>query len=231
MYVRPLIAVSFVGIAAFAGVLLLLSRPALLRRMTPMLAAVACGALLGDSFGHLIPESVTAGSNLSLALATIVVLAGFDAFSPVNKRATARRSVVIGANMMHDAIDGILIGTSYLVDPRLGLTSTIAITLHEIPHELGIFGVLVEKGLSPAKAAGVNALSAIAALGGTVLMLIAGGRFSGLASSTLPIVAGVFLHIALVDLLPGILNQGGRTLRFVQLVALTGAAALLIWMG
>ncbi|HXF74637.1 MAG TPA: ZIP family metal transporter, partial [Methylomirabilota bacterium] len=98
---------------------------------------------------------------------------------------------------------GIMIGASYLVSPELGLSTTMAVLLHEIPQELGDFGILVHSGLSVRKAVLLNLASASVAILGTAASLIVAAFAHGfVVASLIPITAGGFVYLAAADLIP-----------------------------
>jgi zinc and cadmium transporter len=105
---------------------------------------------------------------------------------------------------VHNFVDGILIGGSFLVDPVLGFTTTLAIIAHEIPQEIGDVGALVYGGYSPAKAVLYNFYCSLSVIVGAVFALL----FSQLAESSLvfllPIAAGGFIYIAATDMIPAL---------------------------
>jgi zinc and cadmium transporter len=118
---------------------------------------------------------------------------------------------------VHNFIDGVLIGASYLASPFLGLSTTVAVVLHEIPQELGDFGILLDSGLSVRKAILLNLASASVAIVGTAVALLAGAvAQKAVVASLLPMTAGGFVYLAAAGLIPEL--QRDRTLRalFVQ---------------
>jgi zinc and cadmium transporter len=111
---------------------------------------------------------------------------------------------------LHNFIDGSLIAASYLAGPTLGLTTTTAVLCHEIPQELGDFGVLVHSGMSTRKALAVNLASASAAVAGSVATLLAGEVIGQAVADLLPpITAGGFVYIAAADLIPELQRERG----------------------
>jgi len=117
--------------------------------------------------------------------------------------------VVIG-DTLHNAIDGIAIGAAFLVNPAAGITMSIAVAAHEIPQEIGDFGILLGKGLKPRRVIAVNLMSAMA----TVVMAMAtfwlGGLYQLDASPLLALAAGFFIYIAASDLIPDIHEKPHR---------------------
>ena len=104
---------------------------------------------------------------------------------------------------IHNFIDGILIGTSYLAGPTLGVSTTVAVLLHEVPQEFGDFGVLVHSGLPVRKAVLLNLLAASSALLGTLLAIALGAIVQdAVLDIALPVTAGGFVYLASADLIP-----------------------------
>ncbi len=101
----------------------------------------------------------------------------------------------------HHLIDGMLIGASYIVSIPIGISTTLAIILHEIPQEIGDFGVLLHSGFSVKKAVAFNFLSAITSILGAIISLFAGSHIEGYSSILLPITAGGFIYIAGIDIM------------------------------
>jgi len=103
---------------------------------------------------------------------------------------------------VHNFVDGLLIAVSYLVSIPVGIATTIAVIFHEIPQEIGDFGILLHSGLSRARVIGYNLLSSGGALAGGTLVLLFGARIEAFAPILIALVAGNFLYLAAVDLIP-----------------------------
>jgi zinc and cadmium transporter len=114
----------------------------------------------------------------------------------------------------------------------IGISTTLAIILHEIPQELGEFGVLVHSGLSMKKAIVFNFLSALTPiLGGAIISLFAGSHIEGYSSILLPITAGGFIYIAGSDLIPELQHEcklSISVLQFISIILGVGIMALLV---
>jgi len=137
-------------------------------------------------------------------------------------------AINILGDAIHNFIDGIVIGASYLVSLTLGLSTTIAVLFHEIPQELADFGILIHSGLSVRKAVLLNLASASVAILGTVLSLLAGSvAQETVATSLMPLTAGGFVYLAAADLIPEL--QHDRTLRalVVQTVLISIGIAIM----
>ena len=227
---QALVSVVLVGAVSLTGMLTLSMSEARVRRLATFFVGFAAGALLGDTFIHLIPE-IFAGARGGGALrASLLILGGMLLFFVVEKllrhehgllhrhhhHGRIERPALAGVNILGDAvhnyIDGLLIGASWLASPALGLTTTLAVLLHEIPQELGDFGILVHSGLTVRQAALLNAGSAAVAILGTATALLAGSvAHQRMIEVLVPLTAGGFVYIAAADLIPEL--QHDRSLR------------------
>jgi zinc and cadmium transporter len=111
---------------------------------------------------------------------------------------------------LHNFLDGVIIGASYLVSLPAGIATTIAVLLHEIPQEIGDFGVLIHAGFSKGKALMLNLGTALLAVVGVIVTLLIGGNVSGLEIFLIPIAAGGFVYIAGSDLIPELHKHSSR---------------------
>lgn len=228
------VAVSLVALIGVATASLDARR---LRRLASLLVSFAVGALLGDAFLHLIPEAF--GDDTATRRASLLVLAGMLLFFVVEKLLRRRdadghlaplAAINVLGDAIHNFLDGVLIGASYLVSPTLGASTTLAVLAHETPQELGDFGVLVHSGLPVRRAILLNLASASLAIAGAVLVLVL-GVVAGTAISALlvPAAAGGFVYIAAADLIPEL--QRDRSLRgLATQVALVSAGIAVMWL-
>ncbi len=229
---------SLVGISA-----LLLHKDT--KKITFLLVSFAVGGLFGDAFIHLLPESFeNMENNLAAAL---WVLFGIIIFFVLEKFLRWRHchlseneehvhpmvTMNLVGDGVHNLIDGMVIGATYLVSIPLGLTTTLAIVLHEIPQEMGDFGILVHGGLSVKKALMFNFLSAATAIIGTVLSLTVGPFVQGYTVALVPITAGGFIYIAGSDLLPELQHDvkvGRSLLQFAMILLGLGIMTALVFL-
>ena len=216
-YVYALLAVVGVSLVSLIGVFTLSIKEEVMRKYVFLLVSLAAGALLGDAFIHLIPEAFEITENplnvSLLIIAGILIFFVFEKFlhwhhhgddaeadhiHPVGK-------LVIFSDAVHNFIDGVIIGISFMASVPLGVATTIAIILHEIPQEIGDFAVLLHAGYTRARALILNFLSALAAILGT-LSAFALSHFGvmgeNLINNVLPLAAGGFIYIAVADLIP-----------------------------
>ncbi len=237
-FVYPLLSVILVSLVSFIGVLTLFLNPAVVRRYVFVLVSLAVGALLGDSFLHLLPEAFAQIADTRLL--SLLVIAGILLFFILEKLLHWHHhtsecdtphpvgSLVIVSDGVHNFIDGLVLGASFLVSNEVGLATTIAVVLHEIPQEIGDFGVLLHAGFSKSKALWFNFLSAILAVAGVLAVFLLGEWASTLAIWLLPVSAGGFIYIAMADLLPELNKTKVPRYMALQLLAITiGIGAML----
>jgi len=111
----------------------------------------------------------------------------------------------LAADFTHNFTDGLAIGASYLAGRSIGLVTTVTILLHEVPHEIGDFAILIQSGCSRKKAMLLQLTTAVGALTGTVVSLCAEGLDPAATAWILPFTAGGFIYIATVSVIPELL--------------------------
>ncbi len=221
------IAVSLVSLIGIATLSIKLDR---LKKMLLVLVSFAAGALLGDVFLHLLPELVEDGFLLSFSF---MILGGIG-FSfviekfihwrhchvPTTKEHTHPVATMnLIGDGVHNFIDGIIIGASYLVSVPAGLATTFAVFLHEIPQEIGDFGVLLHAGYTRRKALFMNFLLALTSILGVLLVFLF-GTIEGVVPFLVAFAVGNFIYIAGSDLIPELHKETGMKSAFYQLLAL-----------
>ncbi|MBI2097852.1 MAG: ZIP family metal transporter [Candidatus Vogelbacteria bacterium] len=211
--------VVVVSLISLVGVIALALNESRLRQILFFLVALAAGALFGDVTIHLLPEIFAGGEANAAAL---TVLTGILIFFSLEKFLHWRHSHQVDecedpnhheriqpvghlnliADGLHNLLDGAIIGASFLTSPAVGLATTIAVILHEIPQEIGDLGVLLHAGFSRGRAVLFNALSASLAIAGVIAALLVGGETEQFTQGFLALAAGGFLYIAGSDLVP-----------------------------
>lgn len=120
--------------------------------------------------------------------------------TPETSAAVARSRALVPMTFFGDAahnlVDGVLIASSFLTNPSVGMLTLIAVSLHELPRELGTFSLFVHSGIRPMRAVGYNLLTGIVAMIGATITLIIGTRVAELVMYLLPVAAGTYLYIA-----------------------------------
>ena len=243
-WISTLVAVSLVSLLALVGIVSLPLRKKSFRGLLFFLVSFAVGALFGDAFLHLIPESFRSGvypwGTPFFILSGILLFFILEKFvrwrhchAPSDEHVHPMVTMNIIGGTAHNFIDGALIGASFSVSAPLGIATTLAIILHEIPHEMGNFGVLVHGGLSVQRALLFNFLSALSGVVGAGIALGVGQTVHGFTEALIPITAGGFIYIAGSDLIPELHHESDAKRSLAQLVCiLLGIgimALLLLW--
>lgn len=200
--------------------LVLVARGRWVASVSHHLMSLAVGALLANGCFELIPESIERLGPRPVVLGYLLI--GFGGFAlierlirfhfhdPASTRRVGVRPYVV-LNLvgvtLHNAIDGMIIAASFAAGTGLGVATTIAVVLHEIPHEIGNFGVFVHGGVSPPRAVLMNLASALAAILGAVVTLSVGLHSGSVASALLPVAAGSLIYVATVDLIPELYRE------------------------
>jgi zinc and cadmium transporter len=213
--------VLIVSLISLVGLFTISLSTKLLGKILIYMISFAAGGLLGDAFLHLLPEVVkTEGFTMSISL---YVLLGIAISFLVEKVVRWRHChhptcddhphpfawMNLFGDAVHNLIDGLIIAASYLVDIQVGIATTIAVIIHEIPQEIGDFGVLIHGGFSRGKALFLNFLTALTAVLGVVATLVLHNVFPFETSFLLPFAAGGFIYIAVADLIPELHKEVG----------------------
>lgn len=206
-----------VCLLSLAGVASFWVKPKLLNKALLLLVGFSAGALMGGAFLHLLPESVEViGAEsfgfvflLSFSLFFILERAVHWHHCHENKPCKVHAFAYLNlfGDAMHNFMDGLIIAASFIASIPLGIATTIAVIAHELPQELGDFGVLIYAGFSKRKALAYNFLVSLTALAGALIGYYASGAIAGLESYLLPFAAGSFVYIASSDLIPELHKQ------------------------
>ena len=232
------VSILVVSLVSLTGVFLLSLHQVFLRKALLTLVAFATGALFANVFLHVLPETVeTAGdihTAFGLVLFGIILSFGIEKFVYWHhchnldcSHANPVGTMLLIGDGVHNFMDGMLIATTYLVDIQLGIATTIAVILHEIPQEIGDFAVLLHSGFSRGRALFWNFASALTAFFGAALVLGLEVSIQGIEEVLLPIVAGNFLYIAGSDLIPELHKESRSTNALMQLIAMIAGIALM----
>jgi zinc and cadmium transporter len=211
-----IIVTFFIALIAFIGIFALALKDKLLSKILLILVSLSAGALMGGAFLHLIPEAVEESEGTDVFL---FVLVGFILFFIIEKVLHWRHChkgkcdvhtfhyMNLVGDTIHNFIDGLILAASFVTSVELGLTTTVAIAAHEIPQEIGDFGVLIYGGFKKKKAIILNFVVALTiVLGGIVGYLISKSVESAV-TFLLPFAAGGFIYIAATDLVPEIKKE------------------------
>ena len=240
IYIYAFISVIIVSFVSFVGVFSLALKDGFVKKYIGLFISLAVGALLGDSFIHLIPETFekSSGPTLTGLLIIIGILIFFilekflhwhhhgedkdePDIHPVGK-------LLLFTDGFHNFIDGIIIGVSFLVSIPVGIATTLAVILHEIPQEVGDFAVLLHSGYEKKRALWLNFLSALTAVAGTIIALIFGNIAETFTIWILPIAAGGFIYIAMADLIPELHKTKEAKYSVLQILSVFIGIALML---
>jgi zinc and cadmium transporter len=211
--IYTLISVIIVSLISLIGVITLIFKKDFLKKFLFILVALAAGAFLGAAFLDLIPELLEQGFDTTRIF--LIVIAGFILFFIIEKfihwhhcktddceqhHSFTYMSLV--GDGFHNFVDGAIIAAAYLADIRVGIITTIVIAIHEIPQEIGDFGVLIHGGFSVKKALTFNFLTASLAIIGGIAGFLFLSAFESIQLYLVAIAAGGFLYVGAADLIP-----------------------------
>ncbi len=221
------LAVSLISLIGVATLGLNLER---LKKILLLLVSFAAGALLGDVFIHLVPALAKEGLTLPLSF-TLLGGIGFSfivekfihwrhCHLPTTKEHTHPVATMnLVGDGVHNFIDGVVIGASYLVSIPAGIATTLAVFLHEIPQEIGDFGVLLHAGYTRRKALLMNFLLSLTSFLG-VFLVFSFGQTIFMIPYLVAFAAGNFVYIAGSDLIPELHKEIGLKPAFYQFISL-----------
>lgn len=226
------------GVVSLIGGFLLLSNKSRAKTLAHYATPFAAGALLAAAFVDLFPESAHAGNIEHGLLGGLFGILGFfllERFLRVfhhhhshKDEADPDRWLIIIGDTVHNAIDGVAIAAGFLVNVPTGIVVTLAVAAHEIPQEIGDFGLLLKKGMSRKSVVVANIFSALATTVTAVIFFSLGQGFELPLDIILGLVAGFFIYIATSDIIPSIhesetkLIAGPQTLLLVLGVLVVG---------
>lgn len=206
-----------VSAISLVGIISLIMREDLLKKILLLMVAFAAGALLGGAFFHLLPEAL---GKLMPNQAFLYTLGGFVLFFLLERvlhwhhchdgvcDIKAVGYLNLTSDAIHNFIDGLVIAIGFNQSISLGIVTTLAIIFHEIPQELGDFAILIYSGFTKTKALLYNFLTALTALAGTIIGFLLIKNIESISIPLVSITAGGFIYIAGADLIPEMHRQG-----------------------
>jgi len=214
VWLYSLISVIIVSLISLLGVIAIYIEAERLKKFLIYMVSFAAGALLGDAFIHLLPEAVEKSGiilNTSIFILSGIVISFIiekiihwrHCHHPTTKKHPHPYAIMnLIGDCIHNFIDGLIIAGSYLISIPVGIATTLAVILHEIPQEIGDFGILLYGGFSKGKALFFNFITALTAVIGVVIALIISNYIENLANFLIPFAIGSFIYIAGSDLIP-----------------------------
>jgi zinc and cadmium transporter len=224
------------AIALVGSITLLLSERTLQRILLP-LVAFAAGSLIGGAFFHMIPAGLSAGMRQETVFG--LILAGFAVFFALEQflhwhhchraesdcKKPLTYLILIGDGL-HNFLGGLAVAGTFLIDIRLGIITWLAAAAHEVPQELGDFGVLVHGGWARGQALFYNVLSALTFLVGGLVAYVASSRLD--VAFLVPFAAGNFIYIGAADLIPEVKAHGDLKANVVHFIAFVIGVLLML---
>lgn len=212
-WILGIVSVVAVSAISLVGILTLWLSDNKLKKIFVYMVSFAAGGLFGDAFLHLIPEAAEVGLGIT---ASFLIIFGILSSFAVERFLQWRHCHIptshdhphsfaymnLFGDGVHNLIDGLIIGASYIASIPLGITTTVAVVFHEIPQELGDFSVLVYGGFTKRKALTFNFLTALTAIVGAIVAFVVGSTITGFVPLLIPFAAGNFIYIAGSDLIP-----------------------------
>jgi len=237
--VAILASVTVVSLISFVGVIFIGLKESLLRRVVMVLVGFASGTLLGGAFFDLLPEAVNM-INPPITIFYFVTL-GIIVFFCIEKFLYWRHCheeecqvhtfayISLVGDGVHNFIDGMIIAATFVLSFELGFITTLAVISHEIPQEIGDFGVLIYSGLGKRKALTYNFISALTAILGAIVTYYVVYLRSNYAL-LVPFAAGGFIYIAATDLMPELHKKSHAGESIIQLLSILFGLGLMAYL-
>jgi zinc and cadmium transporter len=233
-FLMTMAAAALISLVALCSAFVLYVKDSTLARWMPILIALAVGVLLGNVFLHLLPNALEstndAGSVFVWTLVGIMLFYFIEQNlhwrhdhtilpGTTEKRPKSYAQMSLLGDGAHNFVDGILIAGSFLADPVLGVATTVAIVIHEIPQEISDIAVLIHGGYDKKRAVLLNFLCSTACIAGAACTLLVAQFMTLSLPALLALTAGGFIYIATSDLIPLLRNNEVRLPIQVQVLA------------
>jgi zinc and cadmium transporter len=230
-----------VSLLSFSGILFLAMRARKLKKIIFILVSFAVGALFGNTFFMLIPESFaliknvqTIGLLIVSGLVVMFILEKFIHWHHCHNVSHEHDAAPLGyislvTDSLHNFTDGVLIAAAWMASPEVGIATTLAVVVHEIPQEISDFGVLLHAGFSKRKALFLNFIAACTAILGAIITIMLGSVTEELIKFILPFAAGGFIYLAGSDLIPELHRESSVRKSLIQLTAILAGLTLIFY--
>lgn len=227
------------GVLSLMGGALLLSKESVAKKLSKYATPFAAGGLLSAVFLDLLKDGLEEGDPATLLYSTLVGIILFflaERFlhwfhhhhDEDEEHKNVSKSLIIAGDTIHNVLDGVAIAAAFLISIPTGIVTSIAVAAHEIPQEIGDFGLLLSRGMSRRRVLMVNVMSALAATLAALLTFALGSADKLPIEVMIGISAGFLLYVAMSDIIPTIHKQSNSEKLFeVQpLLLLVGAVVV-----
>lgn len=240
IFLYSILSVLIISLISISAVFFLAFKNEILQKVLKYLMSFAAGALLGDAFFHLLPE--TAEEFGFSIMTSVYVLLGILVFFIVEKYINWRHchdvsgehcenhrlaKMNLVGDFVHNFIDGMIIAGSFATSFTVGVSTSIAIMLHEIPQEIGDLGVLMYSGVKKARAVFLNFLTSLSSILGVIFVIVLSVKVEGATAFLMPFASGGFVYIACSDLIPELHKEVGAKSSFYQLLSVISGMAVI----
>lgn len=215
--INSILATIVISILSLVGVVTFFIKNKTVNKITLYLVAFSTGALIGGAFLHLLPEAIESSDSftpfiyLIIGISVFFILERFLKWHHCHKDSDCKVHTFTYMSLigdgLHNFIDGLIIVSAFSISKEAGIATAIAVAAHELPQELGDFGVLIHGGFSRTKALFWNFISSLTAIAGAVVGYLLISSFHNITSFLLPFAAGGFVYIAMSDLVPELHKQ------------------------
>ncbi len=228
IWIYSLVSVLIVSLISLVGIIALSIKTEKLQKILIYLISFSAGALFADAFLHLLPETSKNGVTLATSIFILIGILIFFSIEklvhwqhchmPITEKHVHSFAIVnLVGDGFHNFMDGLIIAASYMLSVPVGIATTVAVIIHEIPQEIGDFGVLIHGGFTNTKALMLNLASALLAVIGAVVAILLNGKIANIAEIITPIAIGGFIYIAGSDLIPELHKDFSTKKALIQL--------------
>ena len=236
----PIIATILLSLVSFAGVLVIPFSK--FKSLLPLLVSLAAGTMIGDVFLHLIPHIIEEHKDKFEPSSFVWIIVGISLFylletavhwhhnhtaEDIEKPHNIGKIALVG-DALHNFFDGLGIAVAFAINPAVGIATTLAFMLHELPQEIGDFAILLQSGWTRKQALIANFVTALTAILGAVVGIFAIESFENLEQPIIMLTAGSLIYIALADLIPQGQNlKGHKHFKFAIFASFVFGVALM----
>lgn len=227
---------TLMGALALVGSVTLVLPERTFARLVLPLVALAAGSLLGGALFHMLPEAVDELGNslavyvwLAAGIFSFFVLEQYLHWHHCHRPVSAHRPIghlILVADGLHNLIGGLAVGSAFVIDTRLGVVTWLVAAAHEVPQELGDFGILIHSGWDRRRALQFNVISASTFLAGSLVAYALADHVR--VAFLVPFAAGNFIYIATADLLPELATSRSWRDKLIHTVGFGAGLGLLL---